>query len=81
MGPGPTLEYNPRCIQRYLSAGCAAYTKVEITHRVVSQSKTLAAFQDKLASTTGVLATGRLTLFNSKNSVGVPSSPLLFLLS
>lgn len=75
MGPGPSLNYNPRCLKRDMSARWAAQTTVETVYPLITQSNDIARFQDTFQNPGNAHAGGHFTIGGDPGGVSCPLHP------
>ncbi|KAG9253025.1 uncharacterized protein F5Z01DRAFT_658993 [Emericellopsis atlantica] len=62
LGPGSSLNYNPRCLTRAVSRDNAQQCTADKTFNLISQSSTIASFQETMQTPWGVHAGGHFTI-------------------
>jgi hypothetical protein len=71
LGPGNSVQYNPRCLVRELSQWWSAKTKVDATYPLVAQSNNVGEFQDRLQRGDGVHAGGHFSIGGNPGGVSI----------
>ncbi|EJT78180.1 para-nitrobenzyl esterase [Gaeumannomyces tritici R3-111a-1] len=62
LGPGNSLEFNPRCLTRDISKSNATHTTADKTFALITSSNDIRSFQDTMQVALGVHAMGHFTV-------------------
>lgn len=62
LGPGNSLRYNPRCLNRSISKENAAGTTADKTYALITRSNDITSFQNTMQTPWGVHAMGHFTV-------------------